>query len=253
MIPTMQLGGLGRGRPPVVVAGVGDPFFANVVSLLHFDGADASTTFTDVKGKAWTASGNAQIDTAQSKFGGAAGLFDSNGDYVTTPSHADFSLGAGDFTIELWLRIAGTKPENMGIVVRDSIGGTRGWLFFTQASTDAVPSAVSFTAWVGGTSYLVADSAAITAGAWDHFSAVRDGGTLRLYKNGVQVSSVAITGTIGEPAEPCVIGNLWGVGIQVAAATSLNGWVDDLRITKGVCRYPSGTTFTPPTSAFPDS
>jgi hypothetical protein len=73
--------------------------------LLHFDGSDASTTITDSNsgGSAhtWTAAGNAQIDTAQYKFGGASGLFDGTGDWVTTPDHADFTLGSSDFTIDL--------------------------------------------------------------------------------------------------------------------------------------------------------
>lgn len=44
------------------------------VVLLHMNGTDASTTFTDESGKTWTAGGNAQIDTAQSKFGQVQGL-----------------------------------------------------------------------------------------------------------------------------------------------------------------------------------
>ena len=74
------------------------------VALLHFNGADASTTFIDESGKTWTASGNAQIDTAQSKFGGASGLFDGTGDSITTPDHADFDVGSGDFTVDFWMR-----------------------------------------------------------------------------------------------------------------------------------------------------
>ena len=77
--------------------------------LLQFNGADASTTITDVNagGSAhtWTANGNAQIDTAQSKFGGASLLCDGTGDYVTTPDHADFTLGSSDFTIDCWFQV----------------------------------------------------------------------------------------------------------------------------------------------------
>src|SRR5262249_33755527 len=62
------------------------------------DGGYGSTTFGDSNagGSAhiWTAGGNAQIDTADFKFGGASGLFDGSGDYVTTPAHADFQLGS---------------------------------------------------------------------------------------------------------------------------------------------------------------
>ena len=75
-------------------------------SLLHFDGADASTTFTDESGKTFTARGNAQLDTAQQKFGTASGLFDGTGDYIDTPDHADWFLGTGDFTIDFWVRFS---------------------------------------------------------------------------------------------------------------------------------------------------
>ena len=59
-----------------------DPNFSSVTSLLHFDGVDASTTFTDVKGKTWTASGSAQLDTAQAKWGPSSLLLGS-GAYIS--------------------------------------------------------------------------------------------------------------------------------------------------------------------------
>ena len=76
----------------------------NDALLLHFDGADGSTTFTDssLTPKTRTANGDAQIDTADSKFSGASGLFDGTDDYITTPDSADFVLGSEDFTIDLW-------------------------------------------------------------------------------------------------------------------------------------------------------
>ena len=73
-------------------------------ALLHMDGSDGSTTFTDESGTTWTANGNAQIDTAQSKFGGASGLFDGASDYLQTPYTADHNTGTGDFTIDQWIR-----------------------------------------------------------------------------------------------------------------------------------------------------
>lgn len=97
-------------QPPVGFNGL------HTVSLLHFDEADGSTytkdsaanwsmdgatQFYDESGKVWTASGNAQLDTAQYKWT-ASGLFDGDGDYISTPDHDDFAFGSGDFTIDLW-------------------------------------------------------------------------------------------------------------------------------------------------------
>jgi len=77
----------------------------NIKSLLHFNGADASTVFTDESGKAWTPSGTAALDTAQYKFGTASGLFPSTGDgYISTAAHTDFNFAGGAFTIDFWFR-----------------------------------------------------------------------------------------------------------------------------------------------------
>lgn len=64
--------------------------------LLHSDGIDGSTNFTDVMGHAIFANGNAQIDTAQFKFGGASALFDGAGDGISVADSADWYWD-GDF------------------------------------------------------------------------------------------------------------------------------------------------------------
>ena len=76
--------------------------------LLHCEGADASTTFTDsgITTHTVTAQGDAQIDTAQKKFGSASGLFDGDGDYLTVPDHPDFKFYGNPFTIDLQVRFA---------------------------------------------------------------------------------------------------------------------------------------------------
>ncbi len=78
----------------------------NVDLLLHFTGADASTTFTDSSPspKTFTAVGNAQIDTAQKKFGSASAQFDGSGDCIHTPDTAHLELGSGDWTLDFWVK-----------------------------------------------------------------------------------------------------------------------------------------------------
>src|SRR3990167_9908671 len=77
---------------------------SNTIALLHFDGADAATTFTDENGRTWTGAADAQLDTAQKKFGTASLLLDGTGDYIDTPDHADFAFGSGNFTIEMFIK-----------------------------------------------------------------------------------------------------------------------------------------------------
>src|SRR3990172_3889690 len=76
-------------------------------SLLHFEGSDASTSFIDDYGNTWTAAGNAQLDTAQFKFGAASLLLDGAGDFATSSNFQsigfngrDVSVGNGSWRVE---------------------------------------------------------------------------------------------------------------------------------------------------------
>ena len=216
-----------------------------VASLLHFDGTDGSTTFTDETGKVWTPTAGPTINAANKKYGTGCGYFpyttNTNG-YMTTPYSSDFAFGAGDFTIQVWVKFVTTTGVYGPIVVFDSIGATRGWLLLKGDTSNRV----SFSINTSAGAFTVEDPSAIPTAGYAHFAVVRDGGTLRLYRDGIQVASTAISGTANAPNVPCVIGALWGVGAPVNTHR-LYAYLDDLKITKGYCEYPGGTTFTPPT------
>jgi hypothetical protein len=73
--------------------------------LLHFDGVNGATVFVDsAASRPVNAFGNIQINTAQYKFGGASGIFDGSGDYLTLVDSDDWYFGAGDFTIDFWVK-----------------------------------------------------------------------------------------------------------------------------------------------------
>ncbi len=93
------------------------------------DGTNGSTAFMDSgnNGKTVTAYGNAQVSTAQSKFGGASAYFDGNGDYLSTPDSDDFYLGNNDFTLEAWVYKNNTGSVN--IVSQDQDGGNTFWVW----------------------------------------------------------------------------------------------------------------------------
>ena len=67
---------------------------ADTKLLIHADGADGSTSFTDssASGHTITANGNAQVDTDQKEFGTGSLLCDGTGDYLSIPDHADWDL-----------------------------------------------------------------------------------------------------------------------------------------------------------------
>jgi len=219
-------------------------------SLLHFNGADASTTFSDESSKSWTRYGNAQIDTAESKFGGTSGKFDGTGDGIDTPDNSDFDFGSGDFTIDMWVNFAS--------------GGGGGYLF---AKTAAGAVQDSYEALVTGSKiyfYYSTDGSILNAGAisntinpfggpWYHFAFVRYGSNWTWYIDGQQSGSNPAAATLFASTSRFSV----GFTNRSIAYTPWNGWIDEVRVSKGIARYTGN--FTPPTypyqpaSSFPAS
>ena len=214
-----------------------DPYWSNVVLAMHMDGANNSTTFTDLKGKTVTPYGNAQISTTQSKFGGSSAYFDGSGDYLSVPNSSNFNFGISDFTIEMHIK---------------SIGGAAG--FLTQRTTPTQngifiqTSGSNIDCYLGGggaTWFAHVGGLVSNISEWNHMALIRNNTTLNLFINGTlasQQTGVTQSITSGLP----VI-----IGADVGNASYFNGYIDDLRITKDMARYTSN--FTPPTQAFPNS
>ena len=88
----------------------GDVYFPQTELLLPFDGSNGVQVTSDLSDNnhSVTFVGDAQISTAQSKFGGSSYYGDGTGDHLTIPSSSAFAFAAGDFTIELWVRRTGS-------------------------------------------------------------------------------------------------------------------------------------------------
>ena len=91
-----------------------------------------------------------------------------------------------------------------------------------------------------GTALIAAGTTGkITTGSWIHFAFVRTSGVFKTFFNGIQDISVANTTAYN--------GTYLFIGAWRYSSydNSLNGYLDDVRITKGYARYTSN--FTPPT------
>ena len=219
-----------------------DPYFSSVKSLLHFEGADASTTFTDVKGKTWTAAGTAQIDTAQYKMQTASGLFGGSGNHIDTPDSGDFALGTSDFTIEGWLYIA-SGSQYFGGQCAASATNTSVSFLLTVATTG------SFRGYCcsGGSVIGDASVAGWAASTWAHFAYVRNGTSFTAYRNGVGgTPSAASALSVNDSTNKLA----WGRAGEYTSSGTNTHYLDDCRITVGVARYTAN--FTPPEYPFPD-
>jgi hypothetical protein len=179
--------------------------------------------------------GGAAISTAQSKFGGSSMLFDGTGDYLTFPSSQNFALGSTDFTVEYWINTA-ASADNGILQISTTPGGFA--TSYTNGLMMAVVSGVLYYA-LGGSS--VNTSTTINNGNWRHIAMSRSGSSLKIFVDGTQVSSATNSNS--------VTGTYLVVGGYYSTSFTLNGYINDLRITRGYARYTAN--FTPPTTAFP--
>lgn len=216
-----------------------DPNFAFNSLLLHGNGANGSTVITDSSGspKTVTPFGNAQISTAQSKFGGSSIAFDGTGDYLIAPAGDAFNFGTLPFTIECWVW------RKAGIVANQTIFSQR---TATSGVTFLIGTSDSIRAFFGAGFGAVTSPIAVPAEAFAHVALTYPGfgGAFTLWMNGQNVASSSPFGHVFEDNVAPFI------GARPTTTENLNGYIDDLRITKGVARYTSN--FTPPTAPFPD-
>ena len=221
---------------------VGDVNYGNVSLLLHFDGSNGSTTFTDSSPvpKALTAYSGAAISTVQSQYGGASAYFPgSSGNRITVPAGDHFNFGAGDFTIEALVYVT-SLADNRTIISQYGFSGNRAWDLLV------VSGMPHFRCTSNGSSDIIGLFAqTVQTNAWHHIAVTRDASQFRLFLNG----SLAQTQSSSAPVFSSSF--TAAVGYNQEGAWPFVGYIDELRITKGVARYTAD--FTPPTAAFPDS
>jgi hypothetical protein len=186
--------------------------------------------------------GNAQVSTSVTKFGTGSMSFDGTGDYLTAPASRQLAFGTGNFTIECWINPTGTQSQYAGIYTARN-GTTPVILSFAGAFS---PSGATIDGWLSGGTPAASSTATITSGTWTHLAFVRNNGVCTVYVNGVAGSTTTTNNVNIDSSLPNI-----GRDSFNAALRSFNGYIDDLRVTKGIARYTAN--FTPPTAAFPDN
>jgi hypothetical protein len=226
-----------------------DLFRSNVSLLLHGDGTNGSTTIIDSSPtpKTVTAVGNAQISTAQSKFGGASIAFDGNADYLTlNTTSTDIAFGTADFTIEMWIRATtlGAGFGNFSGIIDFRANGAGNSLAPTIYASNT-----NLLYYVSGSNRIDSGSV-LSAGQWYHLAVAKASGVTKLFLDGSQRGSdYTDTNNYISSASRPIIGAFSDV-IPPVNIVSWNGHIDEIRITKGIARYTAN--FTPPIAPFPD-
>lgn len=200
-------------------------------------------SFLDKKGHTVTTVGNPALVATTFKFGASSASFDGDGDALVVANSPDFDFGSGDFTIEGFFNRNALPSVAFGLITKRNSNAFHAPFNLEVNSTGKLVAQVSTT----GTSWsaTVTGSNVTSQGSFVHFALARAGGTLRLFVGGALHGSAALSGALFQSEHPVVVG-----ATDASGAYSLNGYLDALRITKGVARYTSA--FTPPATAFPE-
>lgn len=230
MLIVTQLSGFGAGDSGTGGTGGIDSF---TVLMLHFDGADGSTTFTDsslTTPHTFTRANAVAITTAQSKFGGAC-LDKAQNGYITCPGNADFDFGTGNFTIDFWVRFNTT---------------TRGYCVDQQTNYGTIiitPSSGLVEIYDISSGHIInAGATAFSTGVWYHIALVRNGTSWVVYRDGTSYVSATSSSAFGNSTSALFIGSAGNGSWQI------NAWFDEMRFSKGIARWTAN--FTPPTAPY---
>jgi hypothetical protein len=181
-----------------------------------------------------TTVGNAQVSTTVVKYGTGSMSFDGTGDWLTSLDTVNLQLGTGKFTIEGWVYLNAVGAAR-GFVSKGT--ATTGWSLGTTSLNQVI---------FNYSSSSITSTGVLLVSTWYFITVVREG-------TGANQTKIYIDGTndgTGTVATDFTQTSILYVGADRVGGSALNGYIDDLRITKGVARYT--TNFTSPTQAFPN-
>jgi hypothetical protein len=211
------------------------------VLLLNCNGTNGSTTFTDSGQKTLspTVNGNAQISTAQSMFGGASAYFDGTGDYLSySTGKNNFNLFDSNFTIEAWVRLSSVTGARVIFSKRVNTATYGGFVFQINGNKLNIVATKDGASW----GINIDSSSTLSTNVWYHVAATRLYDTFKIFIDGSEVGSQTISDfVIAGNTDNMVI----GAG-SAAGGQEFFGYIDDLRLIRGVSLYNS--SFTKPSS-----
>ena len=210
--------------------------------LLHMDGSNGGTTFTDVNAagvsNTWSALSDAVTTTAAAKFGPSSFNSGAGGFGISTSAKSAFDPGTGDFTIDFWYNHngqAGGLEKGICCYGNSSVNPTQ-WAWSIDFASNKVQYQIS-----NGSGLTFTSGSANIDSGWHHIAMVRSSGAVLGFVDGASDVSFSFPGSL-----PASTGSLKvGRGISTGNASIL---VDEFRYSVGIARWTSN--FTPPVAAY---
>lgn len=229
------LGGLPRRKELVAqVANAYEPSFADVLLLMHCEGANGGVSFVDSSSFARTLTPTAfETSSAQTKFGSTSAHNTATTAKISVAASSDFAFGTGDFTVEAWIFQTSTGAGKYIASSQTNAGG--GGFILNVSTTDALNAYVN-------NANLVSAAGIVTPNEWHHVALSRMNGLAVLAFDGEIVASASAV------AEN-ITSNAVYVGGRSDGLVYFNGYIDEVRVTKNDGIY---AKYLKPSAAFPD-
>jgi len=215
-----------------------DPYWDNVVLLME---TALPSSITDATGLNTITNQSVTVTGAQYQVGTSSATFNGSA-YLDMPTSTDLQFVGGDFTMEAWIYCTSTQGDQQIINQDDLFSG--GQTFQLRAGGNAALGFIYFQS-SGRGGVVRTTSNTIPLNTWTNIAVSKTGNTLKMFINGVQGYS-GTEATMYQGANPTIIGSAGGSGIS---GFGFNGYIQQVRITKGVARYTAD--FTPSTQPFP--
>tara|TARA_B100000497_G_scaffold93894_1_gene105135 strand:- start:99 stop:623 length:525 start_codon:yes stop_codon:yes gene_type:complete len=169
--------------------------------------------------------------------------FDGNGDYINVNPNGISNFGTNDFTIELWAYAISFGGYMYLIETRNSGSTLNTWTLSFNYMGSYNNNILQFASNNGSTADLfLSSNTAFSTGQWIHVAVTRSGTTMKMFLDGTEVASNNSAGfNFALDQNPIHIGSRFSI------EQYFNGYMSDVRITKGLARYTAN--FTPPTAA----
>ena len=206
------------------------PFTSDANTRLLLNSTDGAVIDNTGKNNLETVN-DAKVFPYTKKFGNGSMYFDGTGDKMILPHSELQQLNTGQFTVELFVYFTATDAR------QGFFGNDGGWYF--QIYDGELEFAL-------GVSAIIERTFSHSLNQWYHLAATRDSSNdVRLFIDGTQQGAVVnSTANLRHNSNVFHIGN---IGPNTTRPFK-GGYMDEIRITKGVARYISD--FTAPTRAF---
>ena len=221
------------------VVGAGRTFYDNLVLAMPFN---AATGLTDVssRNRNPAAYGNVSISSTISKYYGSSAKFDGNGDYLELVNNTDFQFGIGDWSIEFWWngQPTGSYTSQISTLISSFESGT--WRVGTRFDSG---NEIYFSRGTGSAFTDVRFTVNVNDGNWHHIAFVRYSGTIIPFVDGINKTANLLSGSVSD-SNSMTTTNPVKIGYNSRDNAYINGFLQDLRIYKGIAKYTAN--FTPP-------